>query len=160
MRRSIYCGSNGEKATGADTIFVSMKKLLICTVWLIACRCWAADGVAVFQSGLQAFQSNGADALLSTWYSARDNTDKITRLRDELNKIAQNLGPVVDTEVFAPHNLGRHVQKLYGVIYFEKRPLWFRAEYYSIGGRSGFIGLEFSLIPEDILPLTWTKNPD
>jgi hypothetical protein len=137
-----------------------MKRLLVVALCLLACRLCAADGVAVFQSGLQAFQSNGADALLSTWYSARENTEKITRLREQLNKLTQDLGPVVDTEVFAPHNLGRHVQKLYGVIYFEKRPLWLRAEYYAIGGRSGFIALEFSVIPEDILPLTWAKNPD
>lgn len=139
-----------------------MKKLLVSVFFLsiVAVRCCAADGVAVFQSGLQAFQSNGADALLSTWYSARENTEKIGRLREQLNKLTQDLGPVVDTEVFAPHNLGRHVQKLCGVIYFEKRPLWLRAEYYSIGGRSGFIALEFSLVPEDILPLTFAKNPD
>jgi hypothetical protein len=58
--------------------------------------------------------------------------------------------------VFAPRNLGAHIQHLYGVIYFEKRPLGLRAEYYSIAGRSGFISLEFSLSPDEILPLAWT----
>jgi len=63
------------------------------------------------------------------------------------------LGGVVDTEVFAPKDIGRHVQRLYGVIYFQKRPLWLRAEYYTIEGRSGFISLEFSHDASDILPI-------
>jgi len=127
---------------------------------LLAGPCWAADGVPAFQSGLQAFQSNGANALLNTWYGSSDDADKIAKIRDRLTRLTQNLGPVVDTQVFAPHNLGRHVQKLYGVIYFEKRPLWLRAEFYEIGGRSGFISLEFSLTPDDILPLTWAAAKD
>lgn len=132
-----------------------MKKLFIVLCLLFATRAWAADGVPVFQRGLQAFQSNGADALLSTWYGAGDDADKIARIRDRLSKITANLGPVVDTQVFKPYNLGKHVQRLYGVIYFERRPLWLRAEYYSIGARSGFLSLEFSLVADDILPLAW-----
>lgn len=75
------------------------------------------------------------------------------KIRERLTAVARQLGPVVDTEVFAPHKLGAHVQRLYGVIYFEKRPLWVRAEYYAIAGRSGFISLEFSLSADEILPV-------
>jgi hypothetical protein len=136
-----------------------MKKLLLLFALCAAARCFAADGVGIFQAGLQAFQANGADALLNTWYNSKDDADKIALLRERLTKITQGLGPVVETQVFAPHDLGRHVQKLYGVIYFEKRPLWLRAEYYEINGRGGLISLEWSLVPEDILPLTWAANP-
>ncbi|HEY0945729.1 MAG TPA: hypothetical protein VGD81_10690 [Opitutaceae bacterium] len=111
-----------------------------------------ADGVDVFQAGLRAFQANGPDALLRTWYSAEE-PEKVADLRKKLGAMSHDLGEVVDTEVFAPRNLGRHVQRLYGVIYFRKRPLWLRAEYYSIDGRSGFIALEFSKTADDILPL-------
>ena len=135
-----------------------MKILFILISVLCVGRCFAADGVSLFQSGLQAFQSNGADALLSTWY-ADDDADKVARIGERLMKATRNLGPVVDTQVFAPHSLGRHVQKLYGVIYFQKRPLWLRAEYYEISGKGGFISQEFSLVPDDILPLTFA-NPD
>lgn len=137
-----------------------MKTFPFLLGFVLVCRCWAADGVPAFQSGLQAFQANGANALLNTWYGSSDDADKIAKIRDRLTRLTQNLGPVVDTQVFAPHNLGRHVQKLYGVIYFEKRPLWLRAEFYEIGGRSGFISLEFSLSPDDILPLTWAAAKD
>ncbi len=135
-----------------------MKNVLLVCLLFAATASFAADGVDAFQSGLQAFQANGADALLNTWYSARDDADKIAALRGRLTKLTQNLGPVMDTQVFAPHDLGKHVQKLYGVIYFEKRPLWLRAEFYSIGGRSGFISLEFSLTADDILPLAWAAS--
>lgn len=132
-----------------------MKRLLVLFCLLLVRHAWAADGVPVFQRGLEAFQANGADALLSTWYSSSDDADKIARIRDRLTKMTEHLGPVVDTQVFKPYNLGKHVQRLYGVIYFERRPLWLRAEYYSIGARSGFLSLEFSLVADDILPLAW-----
>lgn len=135
-----------------------MKKLLLLCWVCAACRCFAADGTSVFRSGLQAFRENGADALLGTWYGAVDDSDKLVTIRNRLAGFARALGPVVDTEVFAPYNLGANVQRLYGVIYFEKRPLWLRADYYAIGGRGGFISLDFSLVPDDILPVG--KDPN
>lgn len=133
-----------------------MKKLFILFCFFAAGRVFAADGVPLFQSGLQTFQENGADALLHTWYSTRDDAEKIAALRGKLVGITRNLGPVLDTEVFAPRDLGKNVQRLYGVIYFEKRPLWVRAEFYAVAGRSGFISLDFSLSPDEILPVVWT----
>lgn len=137
-----------------------MKPLLSLLCLSVCVSCWAADGVTSFQSGLQAFQSNGADALLSLWYNPREEADRVAKLRERLIKITQDLGPVLDTQVFAPHDLGTHVQRLYGAIYFQKRPLWIRAEYYSINGRNGFIALDFSLSADDILPLAWAKPRD
>ena len=137
-----------------------MKKLMALCCFVAACRCFAADGLGAFQSGLQAFRENGADAFLNAWYSSRDDVDKVAKIRERLVAMTRNLGAVVDTEAFAPRNLGRNVQRLYGVIYFEKRPLWLRAEYYEIGGRRGFISLEFSLSADDILPLPRVGSPD
>lgn len=111
-----------------------------------------------FRAGLQAFQTNGPDALLRTWYSI-DEQDRVAGIRKRLVGISQHLGEVIDTEVFAPKDLGRHVQRLYGVIYFRKRPLWLRAEYYTIEGRSGFITLEFSCEASDILPWEIAVSP-
>lgn len=133
-----------------------MKAILLLLLGLFgAVRCLAADGVATFAAGLQAFQANGPDALLSTWYAAEREADTVAELREGLRRVTRELGPVVDTQVFAPRDLGRHVQRLYGVIYFERRPLWIRAEYYAIGSRAGFISLEYSLHADDILPLTF-----
>ncbi|ACB76384.1 hypothetical protein [Opitutus terrae] len=133
-----------------------MKKLLcLVCVLVVAPIASAADGVGVFQAGLRDFQINGADALLGTWYGTDADQERLARLRERLNKLSRELGPVVDTQVFAPHSLGRHVQRLYGVLYFQKRPLWLRADFYEINGRSGFVALEFSLVPDDVLPLTW-----
>jgi hypothetical protein len=130
-----------------------MKYLLVVLVWAVSCLgVSAADGVATFRAGLSAYQANGPDALLRTWY-ASDEVDKRMALKRRLEAITRDLGEVVDTQVFAPRDLGRHVQRLYGVIYFRKHPLWIRAEYYEIGGNSGFISLEFSLSADDILPL-------
>jgi hypothetical protein len=138
-----------------------MRKLITLLFCLAAvCRCSAADGTGIFQAGLQAFQANGPEALFNAWYNAKDDSERISEIRGRLTKITQKLGPVADTQVFAPHDLGTHVQQLYGVIYFEKRPLWIRAEFYAIAGRSGFISLEFSLVPDDILPLTWATSHD
>lgn len=108
---------------------------------------------------MRAFQANGSSALFNTWYDSKAEFEKIALLRSRLDKVTADLGAAIDTQVFQPHNLGKHVQKLYGVIYFEKRPLWLRAEYYEINGRGGLIALEWSLVPEDILPLTWAPQP-
>ena len=129
-----------------------MKKILLLLFMLTAGRCFALDGVETFRAGLQAFQANGPDALLRTWYS-NDEQDKIDSLKKRLVTLTSNLGDIVDTEVFAPKDIGRHVQRLYGVIYFQKRPLWLRADYYTIEGRGGFISLEFSHQASEILPL-------
>lgn len=132
-----------------------MKRILLLFV-LVSGLCRAADGVAVFEAGLKAFQVNGPDALLATWYPNRDESDHVDALREKISKTTRNLGEVMDTQVFAPYSLGRHVQRLYGVIYFAKRPLWIRAEYYAIGGKSGFISLEYSFNADDILPLSFS----
>lgn len=137
-----------------------MKKIALLFALIFINPGYAADGVGLFRNGLQAFQSNGADALLGAWYDSKSDSDTVDKLRERMVNITRRLGPVVATEVFAPCDLGEYVQRLYGVIYFEKRPLWIKAEYYSINGRSGFIALDFSLSAEDILPLERDKFSD
>ena len=136
-----------------------MKKLIALWCFVVVSTCQAADGVSLFQNGLLAFRENGPNALLNAWYGSQDDGERIAKIRDRLAALARSLGPVIDTEVFAPRNLGPRVQRLYGVIYFEKRPLWLRAEFYDVGGRSGFISLEFSLSPEEILPIREATVP-
>lgn len=133
-----------------------MKKLLLLLI-LFTGFCRANDGVVAFDAGLKAFQANGADALLRAWYPDSDDPARLAAMRDKLAKTTRDLGEVMDTQVFAPHALGKHVQRLYGVIYFARRPLWIRAEYYSIGGHRGFISLEYSFSADDILPLTFVQ---
>jgi len=133
-----------------------MKKLFALFCVVAVCHGYAIEGTKVFQAGLQAFQANGPEALFNAWYDSEDETARIAEIRGRFARVTQKLGRVVDTQVFAPRNLGNHVQHLYGVIYFERRPLWVRAECYSIAGRGGFISLEFSLISGDILPLAWS----
>jgi hypothetical protein len=128
-----------------------MKKLLFVFL-LCASLGRAADGVDAFRNGLQAFQTNGVDALIRTLYSTK-NPAEVEGLKQRLAKASAGLGQVFDTEVFAPRAYGKNVQRLYGVIYFAEHPLWVRADYYSINGRSGFISMEFSRHPEDVLPL-------
>jgi len=129
-----------------------MKKSLLVLGLLLATSCFANEGLDTFRAGLQAFQTNGPDALLNTWYTS-DEQEKLTGLRKRLGAMTEHLGTVIDTEVFAPKELGRHVQRLYGVIYFQKRPIWLRAEYYTIEGSGGFISLEFSKEASEILPV-------
>lgn len=129
-----------------------MKKLILMVLIATAARCAAAGGVEVFRSGLQAFQTNGPEALLRTWYSADDQAG-MADVRRRLAEVSEKLGDVVEVEVFAPKKIGKHIERLYGAIYFRNHPLWLRAEYYSIDGRSGFLSLEFSKTADDILPL-------
>jgi hypothetical protein len=136
-----------------------MKKMIALWCFVVVSTCQATDGVSLFQSGLRAFRENGPNALLNAWYRAQDNGEYVAKVRTRLDALARALGPVVDTEVFAPRNLGPRVQRLYGVIYFEQRPLWVRAEYYDVGGHGGFISLEFSLVPEEILPIREATVP-
>ncbi|MEY4489421.1 MAG: hypothetical protein RIQ79_1929 [Verrucomicrobiota bacterium] len=134
-----------------------MKKILVVFCLFIASRCLADDGLTAFQTGLQSFRSTGAESLLRSWLNTEEQS-KIAHIREDLTKITKGLGPVVDTQIFKPKALGPHVLRLYGVIYFEKKPLWIRAEYYSIGEHSGFTSLEYSLSADDILPLEWAST--
>jgi hypothetical protein len=144
-----------------NPIILFPVKLRLCILCLfLAATGRAADGGSAFRAGLQAFQTNGPDALFSAWYNVRDDAAKIAKLRERLVNVTRPLGAVIDTETFTPRDLGEHLQRLYGVIYFEKRPLWIKAEYYAINGRSGFIALDFSLAAEDILPLERDKFRD
>ena len=131
-----------------------MKKLfvvvLLCLVTQAATR--ASEAVDTFSAGLRAFQANGPDALLNAWYGS-DSETKLPDLRARLLAISARLGPVVETETFAPKMLGKRVTRLHGVIYFQRRPLWIRADFYVAEGSSGFIALEFSTKPEEILPV-------
>ncbi|MFT3783057.1 MAG: hypothetical protein QM790_13700 [Nibricoccus sp.] len=130
-----------------------MRKTLLLLGLVLATPCFGVmDSVEAFRMGLLAYQANGPDALLRAWFTPEEQ-DKIVGLRKRFISITDGLGDVVDTEVFAPKEIGRHVQRVYGVIYFQKRPLWLRAEYYTIEGKGGFISLEFSKESSDILPL-------
>lgn len=138
-----------------------MKHLLFLFALGFACaspaRATTMDGVDVFKNGLKAYQTNGPAALLSLWYPL-DERETVEKLQTRLLATTKDLGDVVEVEVFAPRNIGRHLQHLYGVIYFRKRPLWIRADYYAIDGRAGFLSMEFSINPDDILPLTIGVN--
>lgn len=111
-----------------------------------------ADGVEALRNGLQAFQANGVDALLGAWYDSKDQL-QMDSVRARFAKAAQGFGAVLDVEVFAPRTIGHHIQRVYGVIYFAERPLWVRAEYYTVNGHGGFISMEVSRNADDILPL-------
>lgn len=141
------------------TVFASvcffMKKYLLLVALLLTVSARADEAFETFRAGLKAFQANGPDALLNAWYSG-DTDTKIVDLRTRLAALSSRLGPVVDIEAFDPKPLGKRVTRLYGVIYFQKRPLWIRADYYSANGAGGFIALDFSIRPEDILPLEVT----
>ena len=131
-----------------------MKRLLLflalASVFSITCR--AESALDAFRAGLQAFEANGPDSLFRTWYRPDEET-RIADLRARLTALSSRLGPVVDTEIFAPKAIGKRLTRLYGVIYFHKRPLWLRADYYTADGTSGFVALEFSLRPDEIFPM-------
>jgi hypothetical protein len=130
-----------------------MKKLLLLLgLCFAALPARAETAIEAFRAGLQAFEANGPDALFRTWYSADEDT-RIAELRMRLTALSSRLGPVIDTEIFAPKAIGKRLTRLYGVIYFHKRPLWLRADYYTADGTSGFVALEFSLKPDEIFPM-------
>ena len=127
------------------------KILKIVSFLMLGCIA-RADGVDALRNGLQAFQANGVDALLGAWYDSKDQL-QMDSVRARFAKAAQGFGAVLDVEVFAPRTIGHHIQRVYGVIYFAERPLWVRAEYYTINGHGGFISMEVSRNADDILPL-------
>jgi hypothetical protein len=131
-----------------------MKKIFAVVLlwWSAQGFAGASEAVDTFAAGLRAFQANGPEALLNAWYGD-DSETKVPEIRARLLALSSRLGPVVETEVFDPKMLGKRVTRVYGVIYFHKRPLWIRADYYYADGTGGFISLEFSIKPEDILPL-------
>lgn len=129
-----------------------MKRYLAILVLIVATPGFGSEASDVFTAGLKAFQANGPDALLNAWY-ANDTDTKLAELRARFAALNARLGPVLETETFDARMLGKRVTRLYGVIYFQRRPLWIRADYYNADGGGGFIALEFSTKPEEILPL-------
>ena len=129
-----------------------MKKYLLLLALAFVTPGYAEEAIDAFRAGLQAFEANGPDALFRAWYGADEDTH-IAELRARLTAVSSRLGPVVDTEIFAPKAIGRRLTRLYGVIYFHKRPLWIRADYYKAAGTGGFVALEFSLKPDEIFPM-------
>jgi hypothetical protein len=130
-----------------------MKKIIaVVFLWLAAqAGLRASEAVDAFTAGLRAFQANGPEALMSAWYGS-DSETKLPELRARLTALSSRLGTVLETETFEPKTLGKRVTRVYGVIYFQKRPLWIRADYYTAEGSGGFIALEFSIKPDEILP--------
>lgn len=129
-----------------------MKKFVLILALVFCSHVYAEDAVGTFRAGLQAFEANGPDALFRAWYGADEDT-RIAELRTRLTAFSSRLGPVLETEIFAPKQIGKRLTRLYGVIYFTKRPLWIRADYYQGAGIGGFVALEFSLKPDDIFPM-------
>ena len=130
-----------------------MKKFFVLLFFVGLCQRLGAEGIDVFKAGLDAFRSNRAEALLASWYDPTDK-EKIATTRRKFAEATADLGDVVDTEVFEPKSLGRHIQHLYGVIYFRKSPLWVRTVYYTLGDQKGFLSIEFSKRSDEILPAT------
>jgi hypothetical protein len=128
-----------------------MKKYFVWLFLVGLCRRSDAAGIDVFRAGLDAFRSNRAETLLASWYDPTDK-EKIAITRKKFAEATADLGDVVDTELFEPKSLGRHIQHLYGVIYFRKSPLWVRTVYYTLDDRSGFLTIEFSRKSDEILP--------
>jgi hypothetical protein len=128
-----------------------MKKYLVFLFFASCFRCWGADGIDVFKTGLEAYRTNRAETLLAAWYQPNDKAI-IGQVRKKFADTTDDLGEVVDTEVFEPKSLGRHIQHFYGVIYFRKSPLWVRAVYYSLGDQRGYLSIEFSKRSDEILP--------
>jgi hypothetical protein len=128
-----------------------MKRYLVLLFVLGFWQRLGAEGVDVFKSGLDAFRSNRAESLLASWYDPTDK-EKIAITRRKFAEATADLGEVVDTEVFEPKSLGRHIQHLYGVIYFRRSPLWVRTVYYTLGDQHGFLSIEFSKRSDEILP--------
>ena len=128
-----------------------MKKYLVLLFLVSLSRRLGAEGIDVFKSGLDAFRANRAETLLASWYDPADK-EKMGITRKKFADVTGDLGDVVDTEVFEPKSLGRHIQHLYGVIYFRKSPVWVRAVYYTLGDRSGFLTIELSKRSDEILP--------
>ena len=131
---------------------IPVKKIIILLALVFGSHAFAQDAVGTFRAGLQAFEANGPDALFRAWYSADEDT-RIAELRTRLAAFSARLGPVLETEIFAPKTIGKRLTRVYGVIYFTKRPLWIRADYYRGAGTGGFIALEFSLRPDEIFPM-------
>lgn len=129
-----------------------MKKLLLVLTLMFSAHAYGQDAVDSFRAGLQAFEANGPDALFRAWYGADEDT-RVAELRARLTAFKTRLGPVLETETFAPKAIGKRLTRLYGVIYFTKRPLWIRADYYQGAGTGGFVALEFSLKPDEIFPM-------
>ncbi len=128
-----------------------MKKILILLTLACGLRCLGSDAITTFRAGLQGAQKTGPEVLLNAWYLPEE-AQRVDELRTKFNALSAKLGPVIDTEVFTPRAVGSRLTHLYGVIYFRKRPLWIRADYYVGDGSGGFVHMEFSLKPEDILP--------
>jgi hypothetical protein len=116
----------------------------------------APDSDPVLLQGLQAMESqtNGVQAACQIWY--QDQPELAAAMQKHIYNVSADMGAVIGSEIVASQRLSSRSERFYGVIFFERRPLWFSIERY-VGREMGkdkptFLTLRVAREPDDILP--------
>jgi len=116
----------------------------------------APDSDPVLLQGLQAMESqtNSAQAACQIWY--QDQPEQAAALQKRIYAASQDMGAVIGSEIVASERLSSRSERFFGVIYFERHPLWFSVERY-VGREMGkdkpmFLPMRVAREPDDILP--------
>ena len=104
----------------------------------------------VLSHGLQAWQDNGVEAGLRTWYA--DRPALAYEMKEKLQPLIAELGEVIDTELIAIQPISKRVTRYYVAVYFTRAPLWLRVERYASEKQGFYLPLRFSTDPDRILP--------
>lgn len=128
-----------------------MRLLFLCTLLVFANLSRAAElADPTLLNGLKAYEANGPDAATLIWYS--DRPAIAAEMKDQLFRVTQNLGQVIDSEVVAIQPVSKRVTRFYVAVYFTRCPLWMRIERYTGRDKAFFLPLKMSINPDEILP--------
>lgn len=98
----------------------------------------------------ETFSSNGATPFAKALFT--DDPEQMREFAKVLDGLMTKCGTFESYEVLSRHALSQRVERLILVIYFERRPIWLKLDYYRASAHSRFISWKASLVPSDILP--------
>lgn len=130
--------------------------LLVCLLSALPLGSRAQDADALLRAAFDNYNTYGISVFAKTLYPEEPSSLKAAE--DGLNALSKTLGAVHGGDIVSAADFGKRYRRFYCVLYFDRRPVWFHVDFYTVNGRSFFLPLNASGKPEDILPASLTGS--
>lgn len=128
---------------------------LLCLLFLSASLLLRAqDAASLLRASFENYNTYGAPVFARTLYP--EDPPSLKAAEETLGAFSKTLGAIHGGDIVLSTDFTKCYRRYYCVLYFERRPVWFRVDFYSVNGRSFFLPMSASVKPEDILPESLT----
>lgn len=108
------------------------------------------DAATQLRTAFDNYGTFGVSVFAKTLYA--EEPVSLKAAEDALVAQSKGLGAMHGGDVLLSVDFSPRFRRIYAVLYFERKPLWFRVDYYTVNGRSFFLPLFSSPKPEEVLP--------